>query len=71
MAMAQHLIPEIGGSSERVRPWFRQPESPNLPEFADKTIVVICPAPGERYLSSVLFQGLLGEQTASLIKIHR
>ncbi|MDP5290689.1 cysteine synthase A [Oceanimonas sp. CHS3-5] len=33
-----------------------------LPEFADKNIVVILPSSGERYLSTALFQGLFTEQ---------
>ncbi|GAA3537456.1 cysteine synthase A [Zobellella aerophila] len=33
-----------------------------LPEFADKTIVVVLPSSGERYLSTALFQGLFTEQ---------
>ncbi|GAA4501765.1 cysteine synthase A [Pseudaeromonas paramecii] len=33
-----------------------------LPEFADKTIVVILPSSGERYLSTALFQGIFSEQ---------
>ncbi|WP_375055803.1 cysteine synthase A [Zobellella sp. DQSA1] len=33
-----------------------------LPEFADKNIVVILPSSGERYLSSALFQGIFSEQ---------
>jgi cysteine synthase len=32
------------------------------PEYANKTIVVILPDSGERYLSSVLFEGLFDEQ---------
>ncbi|MFD1007720.1 cysteine synthase A [Oceanisphaera ostreae] len=33
-----------------------------LPEFAGKTIVVILPSSGERYLSTALFQGIFTEQ---------
>lgn len=33
-----------------------------LPEFANKTIVVILPSSGERYLSTALFQGIFTEQ---------
>jgi cysteine synthase A len=35
------------------------------PEYANKTIVVILPDSGERYLSSVLFEGLFDEQGLS------
>ena len=30
-----------------------------LPEFSGKTVVVILPDSGERYLSSILFEGLV------------
>ncbi|MGX9419008.1 cysteine synthase A [Vibrio sp. RC27] len=33
-----------------------------LPEFADKTIVVILPSSGERYLSTALFAGIFSEK---------
>ncbi|QGX39906.1 cysteine synthase A [Permianibacter aggregans] len=33
-----------------------------LPEFKDKTIVVVLPDSGERYLSSALFEGVFSEQ---------
>jgi cysteine synthase A len=35
-------------------------------EFADKTIVVVLPDTGERYLSSILFEGLFSESGLAL-----
>jgi len=34
-----------------------------LPEFEKKTIVVILPDSGERYLSTVLFEGIFDAKT--------
>jgi cysteine synthase A len=37
-----------------------------LREFAGKTIVVVLPDTGERYLSSILFEGLFNESGLAL-----
>ena len=37
-----------------------------LPEHKGKTIVVVLPDSGERYLSSILFQGIFNEQGLAL-----
>jgi cysteine synthase A len=38
----------------------------NRPEFAGKTLVVILPDSGERYLSGILFEGLFNEQGVAI-----
>ena len=64
IAMAQRLMQEEGilagiSSGAAVVAAQRLAESP---EFAGKNIVVILPSAAERYLSSVLFQGLFTDQ---------
>jgi cysteine synthase A len=38
----------------------------SAPEFKDKTIVVVLPDSGERYLSSILFEGIFSENGLAL-----
>jgi cysteine synthase A len=64
IAMAQRLMEEEGilagiSSGAAVVAANRIAEKP---EFADKTIVVILPSSGERYLSSALFANIFTEQ---------
>ena len=61
--MARRLMEEEGswpGSAQA--PPVAAARLAELPEFADKTIVVILPSAAERYLSSALFAGVFSEQ---------
>jgi cysteine synthase A len=42
-----------------------------LPEFSGKTIVVVLPDSGERYLSSILFEGLFSENGLAIERSER
>ncbi|RJG49106.1 cysteine synthase A [Motilimonas pumila] len=64
IAMAQRLMEEEGilaGISSGAAVVAAN-QIAELPEFADKNIVVILPSSGERYLSSALFAGIFTEQ---------
>jgi cysteine synthase A len=43
----------------------------SLPEFSGKTIVVVLPDSGERYLSSILFEGLFSENGLAIERSER
>ena len=44
-----------------VQQWLQQKRIAELPEYADKHIVVMLPSSAERYLSSPLFDGMFDD----------